>query len=402
MAGCLSLMSVCAGGGTVTTCPHAKTDVLACEQTLTDRVNTMLAPFNKTFSTIDLDNTTEAELLDEKTRDVVCSAANKEYVSCLVGNITACPELAGDADVISTWIASLIAPHLDIINSPQRVCEFFQDSVCSFREIRLNTCYSAIVGEVETENTNVDMCVANKSDHLTCMLELYRECKPYVNLTDNNNIATNIKVLMEENKWETFKTGAELCDCYEGKACYFELNRSVANATNTAASARDTYENIVELAEVLCSNVSRVKCAKKSQSQTCKNVLQDYPESSTEISVYNTAVDSICLTVNTTEFKANKECVTDRLTESYHPCLEKAKLPTPINNCRDYRKLYDCVKDALKGQCNADYIYTAYEMIRTSQQSVLACDVTSFASRIYTTFHTMLLLMFCVFVFLSK
>ena len=36
--------------------------------------------------------------------------------------------------------------------------EFFRESVCSFREIRLNMCYLSIVGNTVTLNQNVDMC----------------------------------------------------------------------------------------------------------------------------------------------------------------------------------------------------------------------------------------------------
>lgn len=43
------------------------------------------------------------------------------------------------------------------------------------------------------------------------MLEVYRECKPYLNLTNNQNIATNIKALMVEDHWDTFSSGSQLC-----------------------------------------------------------------------------------------------------------------------------------------------------------------------------------------------
>ncbi|XP_053400763.1 uncharacterized protein LOC128557417 [Mercenaria mercenaria] len=112
---CLSV--VCAGRNTQATCKEEKAHVLTCEQTLIELVNAQLKPYDKTFNNVDLDNDTESELLDEKTRDVVCSATNFEYVFCMVDNLTACPDLATDEDIVSTWIASLIAPNLDILNS---------------------------------------------------------------------------------------------------------------------------------------------------------------------------------------------------------------------------------------------------------------------------------------------
>ena len=54
-------------------------------------------------------------------------------------------------------------------------------------------------------------------DKLTCMLDIYKECKRYLNLTSNGIIAANIKEHMEQDQWDTFNTGSELC----GKTLYF-------------------------------------------------------------------------------------------------------------------------------------------------------------------------------------
>ncbi|XP_060594307.1 uncharacterized protein LOC132748712 [Ruditapes philippinarum] len=392
---------VYAGTSSSVMCPDEKKHVLDCEQTIIGVVDAQLEPYGQTFSTTNLDNNTESELLDEKTRDVVCSTANAEYVSCMVGNISACPELAADDDIVSTWIASLIAPHLDVLNSVDRVCEFFEESVCSYREIRLSMCYLSIVGDTVTLNQKVDMCSSGKMDKLTCMIDIYKECKPYLNLTSNGIIAANIRDHMVNDNWDMFSTGTELCGCYEADTCFSKLDQEITSiGTTINSTVRERMIHIVVQGELLCSNVTLVQCLKKGTPRACSNIIQNFNDTRAKIEVYSAEVDQICKIINTKEFKRNKPCVINQLTETYYPCVEREKIPANIYNCRDLQKLFKCVGDALNGKCNGDYTNTVYGIIKTSFNDVIDCDITSTAFVIYPNYTVLLILLFvyqCLF-----
>lgn len=365
-------------------CPNEneKIHVLTCEQALTELVTSKLTQYNKTIGTINLNNVTEAEWVTEKTKEVVCLDSNAALVSCLVGNLTACPRLMNDSDVASAWIASVVSKNLDVLNSTHAICTFFNDVSCSHKEERLNKCYISVVGETITVNAVYgprDICPLDKRNNLTCMIQAYRykECHNYFNLTANTIINTNIKILMLKNQWETFDSGSELCDCYEGSECYKDLHHEITAFVTTNSSVTVFYTKAVGVSEILCSNISRVNCSLKSRPQACQNILMDYSISRTKITVYKSTVDSICHTLHSDKFQEDKQCIIQKLSEVYHPCIAEADLMLPIVDCGDARKLYNCCKAALNGQCNGDYVNTAYEIMRSSLGTVPVCDVPS-------------------------
>ncbi|XP_053400887.1 uncharacterized protein LOC128557520 [Mercenaria mercenaria] len=229
------------------------------------------------------------------------------------------------------------------------------------------------------------------------MINIYKECKEYLNVTSNGIIAANIRQHMVDDMWDTFSTGSELCDCYEGESCYSALNQEIISISITPDSTRDKYQKIVALNELLCSNTTRVQCTKKGQLPTCLNILQNYNDSRAKIDVYTKAVNSICHIVNTEEFKNNKQCIIEKVVGSYQPCVAEAQLPTTVTTCRDFQKLYKCVSSALKDQCNGDYTKTAYEMIRTSMYNTIECDVKSAAFAVFPQFVSIFIFMFMMY-----
>ncbi|WAQ98249.1 hypothetical protein MAR_022622 [Mya arenaria] len=135
--------------------------------------------------------------------------------------------------------------------------------------------------------------------------------------------------------------------CYEGKACYDGIWNTIQliNTIYRTRQPRDVYVIALKRASDICAKLDDVNCSRRMSDDLCGNV--HTPNTYTH-------ADSVRRTDNywnNRETCTQEDCIVEKLTDEYHPCIQRYGIPAVPTTCSEVDTMYSCMLTALRDTC---------------------------------------------------